>query len=515
MTPSPTYRPACSAPAPCLRDAGVSMRPLPRRYAGSAEIVLYWDEQNRLLFVADNSHLSLYLYDAGGERAYKLTGDYHLQNTNGQWFENYTLTTPTLYASPYLVANKQGYTKHYYAESERVASRIGGGLDSVDMFIQNFEEFIDKPTVEISPLWTDDYHEEFFDEKRHHNLDHLYSAMECADNVPTVLFECLTILYKYSEYPHHEYEPDCYWYHPDHLGSSSWITFSDGKAVQHLHYLPWGENFVDQRSSTFDGARYTFSAKEKDIETGYSYFGSRYYNSDLSIWLSVDPMADKYPSMSPYVYCANNPVRLVDPNGEEIWEINEEGRIINHDKSFTEKDIVYRVDNNGNRIEGEFVDFDYGTIEQQKSITYSPDGKTVDTYDMYQVRGDDNGTKLFEFIAQTVSGAGIEVTQIQCGEEGKNGLNFITCSHEKPHEEVRNGNTYTVSSEKSGWLVFSGRLQYGYTIRAWNHSHPSSTNASQADMSLKASANKILQDSGRACPQCNIYHVPSKTPIPY
>ena len=63
---------------------------------------------------------------------------------------------------------------------------------------------------------------------------------------------------------------------------------------------------------------YTFSAKEKDSETGLSYFGSRYYNSDLSIWLSVDPMSDKYPSLSPYVYCADNPVKLVDPNGEEV-----------------------------------------------------------------------------------------------------------------------------------------------------------------------------------------------------
>ncbi|MBO7586777.1 MAG: RHS repeat-associated core domain-containing protein [Bacteroidales bacterium] len=62
---------------------------------------------------------------------------------------------------------------------------------------------------------------------------------------------------------------------------------------------------------------YTFSAKEKDSETGLSYFGARYYSSDLSIWLSVDPMASKYPSLSPYVYCADNPVKLVDPNGEE------------------------------------------------------------------------------------------------------------------------------------------------------------------------------------------------------
>ena len=63
---------------------------------------------------------------------------------------------------------------------------------------------------------------------------------------------------------------------------------------------------------------FTFSAKERDPETGLSYFGSRYYSSDLSIWLSVDPMSDKYASLSPYVYCADNPVKLVDPNGEEI-----------------------------------------------------------------------------------------------------------------------------------------------------------------------------------------------------
>ena len=69
---------------------------------------------------------------------------------------------------------------------------------------------------------------------------------------------------------------------------------------------------------------HTFSAKEKDSETGLSYFGARYYSSDLSIWLSVDPMSDKYPSLSPYVYCADNPVRLVDPNGEDVWITGEE-----------------------------------------------------------------------------------------------------------------------------------------------------------------------------------------------
>ena len=260
---------------------------------------------------------------------------------------------------------------------------------------------------------------------------------------------------------------------------------------------------------------YTFSAKERDPETGLSYFGSRYYSSDLSIWLSVDPMSAKYPSLSPYTYCADNPVKLVDPNGEDIWEIDEEGRIVNHYESYTKNDVFYKVDKDGNRIDGQSITLDYRTIEKQKSISYSPDGKTVDTYDMYQVRGDENGKKLFEFMAEAVSDAGIEVTHIQCGVEGEKGLNFITCAHERPKEEVINGVSYTTSSEKSGWNLFSGRLRYGYTIRNWNHSHPKSTEASLSDLSLKNAATKILQRLGRKCPQFNIYHVPSKTPIPY
>lgn len=63
-----------------------------------------------------------------------------------------------------------------------------------------------------------------------------------------------------------------------------------------------------------------FTGKEKDYESGFHYFGARYYWSELLTgWLSVDPMADKYPSISPYAYCAWNPVKLVDPDGME-WD---------------------------------------------------------------------------------------------------------------------------------------------------------------------------------------------------
>ncbi|NAW50254.1 hypothetical protein GNY06_02245, partial [Elizabethkingia argentiflava] len=59
------------------------------------------------------------------------------------------------------------------------------------------------------------------------------------------------------------------------------------------------------------------NAKELDDETGYYYYGARYYNPRVSLWLNVDPLAEKMPSWSPYAYAFNNPVRLVDPDGRE------------------------------------------------------------------------------------------------------------------------------------------------------------------------------------------------------
>lgn len=116
-------------------------------------------------------------------------------------------------------------------------------------------------------------------------------------------------------------------------------------------------------------ATHTFSAKERDTEAGYSYFGSRYYSSDLSIWLSVDPQSDKYPSFSPYVYCANNPVKLVDPNGE-AWEINQEGYI----RECGDKDdhTLYAVKGRGETF-GDRLVYKFGKEKgQTKSISVNP-----------------------------------------------------------------------------------------------------------------------------------------------
>ena len=123
-------------------------------------------------------------------------------------------------------------------------------------------------------------------------------------------------------------EPDVYFYHSDHLGSASWITDANGEAVQHLQYLPYGEPYINQRTTGYN-ERFTFTGKERDVETGYGYFGARYMDHELmTMWLSVDPLADKYPSISPYAYCAWNPIKLVDPDGKEIYYKEKRGILI-------------------------------------------------------------------------------------------------------------------------------------------------------------------------------------------
>ena len=83
--------------------------------------------------------------------------------------------------------------------------------------------------------------------------------------------------------------------------------------------------------------RLVFNGKELDAETGYGYFGARYYDATLLTgWTAVDPMSDKYPNISPYAYCAWNPVKLVDPDGRDVEIIKNDG-----DKTITIRSNFY------------------------------------------------------------------------------------------------------------------------------------------------------------------------------
>jgi RHS repeat-associated protein len=113
------------------------------------------------------------------------------------------------------------------------------------------------------------------------------------------------------------HDPDryaAYWYHPDHLGSSSYITNLDGEINQHMEYLPFGETLVEEHLNSYNSP-FKFNAKELDAETGNYYYGARYYDPKWSVWLSVDAEFARFPSYSPYNYTLLNPINLVDPDG--------------------------------------------------------------------------------------------------------------------------------------------------------------------------------------------------------
>ena len=116
--------------------------------------------------------------------------------------------------------------------------------------------------------------------------------------------------------PNDDYEQMQFYYHPDHLGSSSYITNLDGEVAQHIEYVPFGEVFIEERNNTWN-TPYLFNAKELDEETGLYYYGARYMDPKISMWLGVDPMAEKYPNLTGYCYTMDNPIILIDPTGME------------------------------------------------------------------------------------------------------------------------------------------------------------------------------------------------------
>ncbi len=84
-----------------------------------------------------------------------------------------------------------------------------------------------------------------------------------------------------------------------------------------MEYIPYGEVFVEERNNSFS-TNFLIKAKELDNETGLYYYGARYLDPTGAMWLSVDPMWEKYAGMSPYNYCMGNPVKMVDPDGRDV-----------------------------------------------------------------------------------------------------------------------------------------------------------------------------------------------------
>lgn len=322
-----------------------------------------WDEENRLESVLENGYLSRYTYDARGERVVKSHGPIQGQSINGSdnGFTNHKASITT-YVSPYMVTRGNQFTKHYFIEGQRICSKIGQGIfnnnvarlgngsltagdvdivehlnniqlalldfygdsitpyypsmplfyaqprqtgipypnlfpDSLEVQSTNTNEYVLPPQPDLSgnsqasfPAWR----------QEHVSADQARAGYGIVDSLslPTEILQ--------------------YFYHSDHLGSTAYITDRNGEISQFANYTPFGELFVEEQQLQEEGRQaYLFNGKELDRETGLYYYGARYYDPTASLWLSVDPMANKYPGWSPFNYTMQNPVKFVDPDGKQ------------------------------------------------------------------------------------------------------------------------------------------------------------------------------------------------------
>ena len=118
---------------------------------------------------------------------------------------------------------------------------------------------------------------------------------------------------------------------------------------------------------------FVFTGKERDEETGFGYFGARYMDHELTTgWLSVDPMADKYPSISPYAYCAWNPVKIVDPDGREVSPVfSSTGNFRGCTKEgYTGKIIIYDGDRKFDNLNADQL-IQFTTKDKKKAEEYT------------------------------------------------------------------------------------------------------------------------------------------------
>jgi RHS repeat-associated protein len=119
----------------------------------------------------------------------------------------------------------------------------------------------------------------------------------------------------------HDPDKGLLWYYTDHLGSTRLLELGTQQSDMRRDYYPFGEAVT---SSGDEESLYQFTGKEKDSNTGLFYFGARYYDPGIGRFLSVDPLAEKYWAWSPYAYGLDNPMRFIDPDGNQSRESDDE-----------------------------------------------------------------------------------------------------------------------------------------------------------------------------------------------
>ncbi|MBT0558077.1 hypothetical protein J5309_04915 [Riemerella anatipestifer] len=402
----------------------------PISYEGFKDFrVMVWDEENRLQGLNDNGKLHLYTYDHTGERAVKSSAESQKTVINGVssavivHAENYTA-----YVNPYFVVNKGKFTKHYFEGTSRIVSKLGegtfhqpsginaGGIDyvkqsakvqeAIDQYIKGLNippgpptqhgiygtpDFTGQeyPSIDWSDISQDQEPPEGWPRPPKFNEpgDVPGPPVQYGDPVKPD-----NVKGGFGYVDNGIEEKNLYFYHPDHLGSSSYITDANGDVNQHTEYMAFGEVLFDEHKVS-RRMPYLFNGKELDSETGLYYYGARYYDARVSLWLGTDPLSGYNPIMetehyidgqhnggvfnpmnfATYSYTYQNPILYIDPNGKQTFFL--------HTRNFAPFDRF------GGGFEG---DGDNRKFSTAKNMSYRIAGTTtinLDKFTMSNVRG--------------------------------------------------------------------------------------------------------------------------------
>ena len=366
---------------------------------------MYWDEDNRLMVLSDNGKTSRYTYNAGGERIIKSHGDLEGVYINGapQGITFHETEDYTIYPAPIITVTKNRFTKHYFIGDKRVASKLGVGKFSNVYGISGNNVTAGQKDYAARMMQIEKQREEY------------YKSLGTPPGVPTMKgatadpdntgYGYNTIIGDLGDHsvpegwvqrpkfndkgdvpgppiqwqkpedpdnaqPGYGYIPtdttnieEIFFYHSDHLGSTSYITDAKANITQFDAYLPYGELLVDEHTSS-EEMPYKFNGKELDQETGLYYYGARYMNPVTSLWYGVDPMAEKYMTIGAYVYCVSNPIRFLDLIGKEPGDFFESMDLaaIDFGKYYNASSI---------KENREYATFIYETKDRWGNIAYS------------------------------------------------------------------------------------------------------------------------------------------------
>lgn len=353
-----------------------------------------WDEENRMIATSENGYVINYWYDADGNRTVKMHGNGTAIYVNGTRaggkteYDHYTV-----YASPFFsITDDSLYLRHVYMGGERLLTSVGGLSARFGNYDERFKAGKDLTNVTVP--YASRYNQQITAKKKAYGRlglpyegfvnDSIWNGADYAvygqladlseyggrDNLsgqeddvsvedgiiigsegivgmePDETKDCdgtdadvqdeetdgersgtelKTLLFE----PLRDGEKT-YYYHKDHLGSSTLITDANGNEVQRIEYLPFGEVFLEKQYGDYS-LPYRFNGKELDEETGLYYYGARYYDPRLSMWHGTDPMQEKYPGISTYCYTMGNPMIYVELDGRD-WEYLNGTKVENHNK---------------------------------------------------------------------------------------------------------------------------------------------------------------------------------------